>query len=75
MIKDGNSFCLESGVSKVIIDDICTASPNLGPRKPKWVIGHNSSRGAVIMHFFGLLVHNSETLLQLETYCTTLLDA
>ena len=66
MIKDGKAFCVQSAVSKVIIYDICTALSNLGPRKPKWVIGHNSSHGRVIMHFFGL-AHNSETLLQVSS--------
>ena len=55
MIKDGKAYCGQSAVSRVIIYDICTAPAQLGPlRKPKWVIGHNSTHAMVIiMHFFG----------------------
>ena len=55
VIKDGKAYCGQSAVSRVIIYDICTApQPNLGPRKPKWVIGHNSTHATlIIIHFFG----------------------
>ena len=46
MIKDGKAYCEQSAVSRVIIYDICSATvANFGPRKLKWVIGHNSSHG------------------------------
>ena len=45
-IKDGKAFSEQSAVSRVIIYDICSATvANFGPRKLKWVIGHNSSHG------------------------------